>query len=426
MRRAIVFLLAALLLMSASLPLIAQDTGGVARIRVAHLSPALPTAIIFVNREIAYSGLRYQSITRWREVEPGSYEVAVGSNSNIENAAVGPVTVEVEAGDYLTIAAYGNDNPNVTVIEESLDDLAEGSARVTVFHAIEGATPVDVLANGSTAIELLAYPGTVVNPDGLNDGITSIDVPAGSYDLQVVANGAPNTVLIDLPGTALDAGISYIVAAVGTTDAPDVVVATTDPAQFTATEEEDSGEEAAATEEPAEPVATEEAAATEEPAAPVATEEADAGEGEETAAGGTIAEIAMGNPDFSTLIGAVMGAPSVLEALTSGGTFTVFAPTNDAFAATLEAAGLTLGDVTGDTVLLERILKYHVVRGKLTSDMLRDGASIVTLSGDRIVISVADDGTVTINDTVTVVTADVEASDGVIHIIDGVLLPPTE
>jgi uncharacterized surface protein with fasciclin (FAS1) repeats len=428
MRKALVLLLAAILAIAASVPLLAQDSGDTAYIRVAHLSPALPTVVVFIDGEVAYSGLRYQSITRWREVPAGSYEVAAGSNSNIENAAIGPVTIEVEAGDYLTIAAYGNANPTATVIEEDFSNIEDGNARVTVFHAIEGAPPVDVLANGSPVIELLGYPGTIVNPDGLNDGITSLDVPAGTYDLGVTLNGTSTTIL-DLPGTELAAGTSYLVAAVGAPDAPDVVVATVAAEDFAAEEGEEM--DADATEEP-EMAATEEMDmdATEEPEM-MATEEMDmdateeGDEGEETAAGGTIAEIAMGDENFSTLVAALMASPDVLDALTSGGTYTVFAPTNDAFEATLEEAGLTLEDVTGDPELLENILLYHVVRGRLTSNQLRDGGSIVTLSGERITISI-DGDTVMVNDTATVTTADIEASDGVIHVIDMVLLPPME
>jgi len=83
---------------------------------------------------------------------------------------------------------------------------------------------VDVLAGGAAVITQLAYPGTLGN----NDGLFTLDVPAGSYDLQVVANPDPSIVVLDLPGTELSAGMNYFVAAVGTLAEPQVVVVATE------------------------------------------------------------------------------------------------------------------------------------------------------------------------------------------------------
>ncbi len=134
---------------------------------------------------------------------------------------------------------------------------------------------------------------------------------------------------------------------------------------------------------------------------------------------GTIAEVASGNPDFSTLVAAVTAA-GLAETLSGDGPFTVFAPTNEAFEALPE--GLV------DTLLLEenrdvltQILTYHVVPGEVTSDMVAPG-DVATVEGSDITVSVADDGTVMVNDA-AVVAVDVMASNGVIHVIDAVLVP---
>ena len=115
------------------------------------------------------------------------------------------------------------------------------------------------------------------------------------------------------------------------------------------------------------------------------------------------------------------------ETLRGDGPFTVFAPTDDAFAA-LPAGTLDtlLADPTGD---LADILTYHVVEGEvMAADVVDlDGQAVTTVNGATFTVNVGDDGAVTLTDAagneVGVVQTDVDASNGVIHVIDGVLLP---
>lgn len=138
----------------------------------------------------------------------------------------------------------------------------------------------------------------------------------------------------------------------------------------------------------------------------------------------TIVDVAVGNADFSTLVAAVTAA-DLVETLSGTGPFTVFAPTNDAF------DGLPAGTLDSLTQpenkdALTTILTYHVVAGAVMSADLTDGQEVTTVQGEILTIGVSDSG-VTVTDaggnTVNVVIADVEASNGVIHAIDGVLLP---
>lgn len=142
---------------------------------------------------------------------------------------------------------------------------------------------------------------------------------------------------------------------------------------------------------------------------------------EEEMAAGDIVDIAAGNPDFSTLVTAVQAA-GLVDALKGDGPFTVFAPTNDAFAAlpdgTLDAL---LADPSGD---LTQILLYHVVSGEVMAADVTDGLETETLQGGTVSFSVAD-GMVMINDA-NIVATDIVASNGVIHVIDAVILPPSD
>lgn len=153
---------------------------------------------------------------------------------------------------------------------------------------------------------------------------------------------------------------------------------------------------------------------------------------------GTIAEIvvaaATGNaPEFTILLAAVQAAdPLVLELLGGSeyGPFTVFAPTDAAFGAALAALGLTAEQVLADTDLLTTVLAYHVLPGYFASgdvvgaaSMSEEGVNVATaLAGTTVTIAL-DGGSVRVNDA-TVVAVDIEAANGIIHVIDTVLLPP--
>lgn len=179
----------------------------------------------------------------------------------------------------------------------------------------------------------------------------------------------------------------------------------------------DDADETAATETTEPPAAvteTETEMATEmetEMATEMETEMAEATEGE------TIVDIATSNEDFSTLAELVTTA-GLAETLSGEGPFTVLAPTNEAFEA-VDAA--TLEELQNDTEQLTTVLQNHVIEGAVTSDMLEDGMTVTTLAGNEVEVSI-DGDTVMIGDA-TVTMADVEASNGVIHAIDTVLLP---
>lgn len=135
---------------------------------------------------------------------------------------------------------------------------------------------------------------------------------------------------------------------------------------------------------------------------------------------GTIVDIAVGNPDFSTLVAAVTAA-GLVETLSGEGPFTVFAPTNDAFAA-LPAGLVDKLLLPENKDVLTQILTYHVVSGKVMSTDVAAG-EVPSVEGSPITVTV-DGGTVMLNDSATVTAVDIEASNGVIHVIDAVILPP--
>ena len=156
------------------------------------------------------------------------------------------------------------------------------------------------------------------------------------------------------------------------------------------------------------------------PAAPAATATPEAAQEAPAAATLDIVDTAIGAGSFTTLVAAVEAA-GLVDALKGEGPFTVFAPTDDAFAALpKETLDALLADPSGD---LTQILLYHVVEGKVMAAAVTDGLEATTLQGSPVTFTAAD-GSVKINEA-TIVTTDIEASNGVIHVIDAVILPPT-
>ncbi|MEM7800559.1 MAG: ABC transporter substrate-binding protein [Chloroflexota bacterium] len=191
------------------------------------------------------------------------------------------------------------------------------------------------------------------------------------------------------------------------------------PAEEEATPTRQEIPTAAPIEEPTEePEPTAEPEPTEEPVEEEAMEEEEEMAEEEMAP--TIVEIAVEDGRFETLVAAVTAA-GLAETLSGDGPFTVFAPTDDAFAAlpegTVEAL---LEDPEG---ALTDVLLYHVVDGAVMAETVVTLDSATTLGGDDVTITV-DGGTVFLNDSVEVIITDIEGSNGVIHVIDTVLLPP--
>ncbi|WP_123321801.1 fasciclin domain-containing protein [Tsuneonella troitsensis] len=173
--------------------------------------------------------------------------------------------------------------------------------------------------------------------------------------------------------------------------------------------------------------APEEAAETDAMAETTAMDEANA-----AATAGTVVEVAQGNPDFSTLVSAVTAA-DLGTTLSGAGPYTVFAPTNAAFEKVPQATRDTLMSPAGKEDLTG-ILTYHVVEGETLAAALTEaitaagaeGAKLTTVNG-AVLTAKSEGGRVTLTDAAgnvaTVTQTDIDASNGVIHVIDTVLMP---
>ncbi len=135
-----------------------------------------------------------------------------------------------------------------------------------------------------------------------------------------------------------------------------------------------------------------------------------------------VVKVAMGSKDHTTLVAALKQA-ELVTSLSNAGPFTVFAPTNEAFDKLPKGTvdGLMKDDKKED---LQNVLQYHVFMSALTPESFTDGVVLGMVNGDNVTVTVKD-GKTMLNNSATII-GTVPASNGVIYVIDGVLLPPTK
>lgn len=204
-------------------------TSDVARLRVAHLSEDAPAVDVYIDGEISdFAGIAYPAASEWVAVPAGTYAVAVApTETSIEEAVIGPVDLELQAGEWYTVAALGSvadESLSAQVLVEDYSDLPEDEARFTLVHAVPDAPPVDVYFNGDPLAESLEF-GVMQGDD---DGTVSFTVASGNYDIQVTPADDAQTVLLDIPGLSMNAGDHHLIAVVNSLDNLDAFVAVTD------------------------------------------------------------------------------------------------------------------------------------------------------------------------------------------------------
>lgn len=135
-----------------------------------------------------------------------------------------------------------------------------------------------------------------------------------------------------------------------------------------------------------------------------------------------VVKVAVSSPDHTTLVAAVKQA-ELVTSLSNAGPFTVFAPTNRAFD---QVDKSTLESLMTDAkkMDLQNILQYHVAVSTLKTEYFRDGQVLGMVNGDNVTVNIVDDK-IKLNNTATII-ASVPASNGIVHVIDAVLLPPAK
>lgn len=364
-------------------------------------------------------------------------------------------------GESSSVIGAARENGNFNTLLAAIDaaglteTLMAQDAPVTLFAPTDDAfakipqeTLDGLLADKEALTKLLTYhvvPGVVKSSD-LSDGLTQTTVEG--EDITIGVSGSTVTVndaKVTTPDIEASNGVIHAIdtvlmpasmaAPAESASASDTVTETapiSETAEITATEMTTSTAEVAESAAVTETETTTDTTSVAESA--TVTETAPLTETEtvsetEAVSGTTSAEAVSGMDiidtavagEFNTLVTAVQTA-GLVDALKGDGPFTVFAPSDDAFAklpkATLDAL---LADPKGE---LTQVLLYHVVPGKVLSTDITDGMEVETLQGSKIKLTVKD-GAVMVNDA-KVVAVDIPATNGVIHVIDTVLMPAAE
>ena len=205
-RRLFVLGLALPLALALAAPAFAQ--GGEAQVRVAHLAPDAPNVDVYVNGEPALTDVAYTTISDYLPLPAGTQQVTVYATGDTSTPVI-DTPVEVAAGGAYTIAAVGlvaDDSLTAQVYEDDLRAPSAGNAKVRVVRASPDAGPVDVVPRGGDPlVEGLTFP----------DATPYVEVPEGTYTLDVNPAGTTDTVLT-VPDAALADGGVYSAFAVGT------------------------------------------------------------------------------------------------------------------------------------------------------------------------------------------------------------------
>ena len=179
---------------------------GDAAVNVVHASPDAPAVDVYVNGEPALTGLAFGEFSGWVALPAGEHQIQVTAEGAALDTAVIDAMVTIEAGAAYHIAATGllaEIAPQV--YQTNLSMLMDETARIRVIHASPDAPGVDIaVTGGDVLIENLEFP----------NASDFLEVPAGSYDLEVRPTGTEDVALA-LPGVALEAGMVYDVFATG-------------------------------------------------------------------------------------------------------------------------------------------------------------------------------------------------------------------
>jgi uncharacterized surface protein with fasciclin (FAS1) repeats len=369
-------------------PLQVSQSGLGARVSVAHLAPFANTpagtsvSVVLSNTTIL-TNFVYSTLTPYLDIALGSYPVEIIPTGASSPAITG--TAVITGFLDFTLAAVGNGTLQPLELVRFEDDNdtapAAGSSRLQLTHAAPFASDASSAAVASTAVDLCISGTTtpVISNLVYLDRVTT-ELPQGLYSLFAAAGGSNcATRLFNVPPVASRAGEIGSAYAIG-----DVVNA-----------------------------------------APTVIGSASLAPNVQLLPSvfkplSNIVDTARGAGSFTTLL-AALEAAGLSDTLRGPGPFTVFAPTDAAFAklpqATLDAL---LADPKGQ---LTQILLYHVVPGRVLSSSLSNGQAATTVQGGSVTFTV-NSGGVKVN-SANVVTPDVQASNGVIHVIDEVLLPPS-
>lgn len=214
------------------LPAAAQDY---AFVRVGHFAGDAPAVDVYLNGQLTtVQGLTLGDVTPWMAVPAGSYSAAITVGGAALDTAIATVDgVDLAAGTWATISAVGSLGEDTLTLQPAVEDydtpIEDGISRVSVFHAIEGMSGIDLVRNGASMIDTIAFPNAALG----NDGSASVELLAETTNLAISAAGRPEAVIVSIPEVVLLEKGYVSIFVYGTLQAPLYSIQTVTPAEAT-------------------------------------------------------------------------------------------------------------------------------------------------------------------------------------------------
>lgn len=365
----------------------------VSNIRFAHFGVDVPAVDVYVNSSLTFADIDYESVSDFSSLISDNYNISIMlSDTEGGEMLFKLLSIDLADGDFLTFVLTGspeNDTLKVDILAEDYSAL-ESDSRVLIYNALQDAPELDI------SLGDMLFIGGV----GQNDGRTySLD--EGIYSISVYAAGDTENSIFEHPDVELAADSYSFIALVGSTDESNLVTVSVDVDTI---ENLRLGTSLSGEQVPE---------ITETPTPPVTD---------------TILDVLKADERFSIYVEALDAADSsVINRLASRNltSVTVLAPTNQAYENLFFS--VRRSRVFGNRNLLTQVLQYHVIEGEI---LLADfeasaGTSIITLlqPTQAFYVSLNNNGDILLNRFVQLEETDIQASNGVIHVIDDVLLP---
>lgn len=221
-----------LMLVILSGAVVSADDDAMAQVRIGHLAPDVSAVDVYIDDvPTTFNGLPFGTVSDWFALPAGAYTVALVPSGATPADAVLSATVELPAESWHSVLAVGlleNDTLTLDIIEEDYTPLDDGETRISFYHAIPEALPVNVVTGDGDVLAFLAFLDTLTDTEG--DPVprhSTVDIPQGPRLLQVVSATDPDSVLVDTAAFNYAAMRHYFFAVIGVSSNPTFVLTST-------------------------------------------------------------------------------------------------------------------------------------------------------------------------------------------------------
>ncbi|GAB5492636.1 MAG: hypothetical protein Phog2KO_28510 [Phototrophicaceae bacterium] len=356
-----------------------------AYIRFANFAPDVLNANMSVGSDFMIETIAYSSISDFMPFAQGIYTVTIDSSDDDMVLDI-DLDLTLLNGDFITIALIGSDEKDsleAIILSDDVTNLDDDESRLMILHAVEDVSTIDIVFDEESLTNGLRF-----------SEFEGVDIDSAQANLALVETRDIDTALVRLEDQVFAGGISYFVAIIDIEDRLDIVIVETNRDDFSQGNQNN---------------------ASEADAVGLSTQQ------------GSIIEYLDSQDNFTILIEALSVVDEDVLAILNSDDITFLAPNDQAFLNLFSTIGYSQNRFLANEALVTDILLYHILDKTLFSDDLLaiSGTSIETRlrPSQAFFVSASNSGTIFLNGSVEIIQMDIDASNGVIHAIDDVLLP---